>query len=55
MEDQSKREYYGKSSVNDESSPGTVPSQPASDAFGNDNFLGNLQWFDQWLDFNQEI
>ncbi|PVH15296.1 uncharacterized protein CXQ87_003134 [Candidozyma duobushaemuli] len=55
MEDQSKREYYGKSSVNEESSPGTVPSQPASDAFGNDNFLGNLQWFDQWLDFNQEI
>lgn len=57
MEDQSKREYYDhtRSVVSDDPSPGTVPSQPASDAFGNDNFLGNLQWFDQWLDFNQEI
>lgn len=55
MEDQSKREYPGRGSLQDESSPGTVPSQPASDAFGNDNFLGNLQWFDQWLDFNQEL
>ncbi|GBL51559.1 hypothetical protein ACNR91_000703 [Candidozyma auris] len=56
MEDQSKRDFTERTkNINDETSPGVVASQPASDAFGNDNFLSNLQWFDQWLDFNQDM
>lgn len=33
----------------------TVVPQPASSEFGGNDFLGNLQWFDQWLDFDQNL
>lgn len=40
---------------NTEASPGSSTSQPHSSSYGVEELLCNLQWFDQWLDFNQEI
>ena len=39
----------------DEHTPGRSTAQPDSTSFGVDQLLGNLQWFDQWLDFNYQL
>lgn len=61
MEDQNKREYSDRYqlpptlSEAQETSPESTLSQPNSSAFGVEELLGNLQWFDQWLDFNHDL
>lgn len=63
MKDQNKRELQSKrnkwdvipnggSAFSPESS---AASQPKSNEFGADQFLDNLAWFDQWLDFNHDL
>lgn len=60
MEDQNKRKYNGRSISTplvepQETSPESTLSQPNSSSFGVEELLGNLQWFDQWLDFNHDL
>lgn len=56
MENQKRRKLSaqsGKLKQEEENTPERSTSQPDSGDFGVDQLLGNLQWFDQWLDFNQ--
>lgn len=50
MEDQNKRETKSQTEA-----PAAFFPQPETSDFGGDNFLGNIQWFDQWLDFDQNL
>lgn len=61
MEDQNKREFNGSTKPRIaqpeplDTSPESCTSQPNSSAYGVEELLGNLQWFDQWLDFNHDL
>lgn len=62
MQDQNHREYTDQNKVQP-TLPGETrnevyessTSQPNSTSYGVEEFLGNLQWFDQWLDFNHDL
>lgn len=60
MDDQNKRNYRERKSNNVKSSDTptsltSTTSQPNSDSISGDDLIGNLQWFDQWLDFNYDL
>lgn len=70
MDDQNKRNYKERKKnkqrpakntppetevVSLEDTPDGSTSQPNSSAFGGDQFIDNLQWFDQWLKFSYDL
>lgn len=56
MEDQNKRNFTERTkTARTADMSTTVTAQPNSDEFSGDDLVGNLRWFDKWLDFSYDL